>query len=513
MSWAGLRGAVPIVLATIPVQPGVGGTDGIFNIVFVLVVVYTLVQGPTLPWVARRLRLAADAPRTWTSRARRSGRSRRRAHVGVGPGLAAARRGGLRAAAAAGCRRHPGRPRRDIVRPAARTLLRRGDELMVICPGPVRTAAEQRLHAMSREGRLARWRGGGADSRADRPSPPARCPAPASRDAGTATAPHALALALTPPSARPVGSGHRGERTRATTEGATVPTYAYACTACDNRFEVRQSFSDDALTECPECAGSCASCSTRSASCSRAPGFYRNDSRAGPRRPRRRPRAPRGRAPRRTRARRARTRARRARRRTRAPRARPAPRTGPAGSSGPRRPGRPAHVRQLVRRLAADADRPSTGAAPSTPRRVGATDRRRTDSVPVMSSTAPGRGRGAARERSGRDRRHRRLGLLRLPRRCPRGAGRDPVRRVERPARGRLGRRPPGGVPPPPRARPPVAAAPGELPGQPLGAAAPRGAAGARAVRGRLAAPELGPGTFVVPDQLVDRTWGRDNTV
>ncbi len=53
MSWAGLRGAVPIVLATIPMVAGVDDSKRIFNIVFVLVIIYTLVQGPTLPWVAR----------------------------------------------------------------------------------------------------------------------------------------------------------------------------------------------------------------------------------------------------------------------------------------------------------------------------------------------------------------------------------------------------------------------------------------------------------------------------
>src|SRR5438309_5753989 len=34
-----------------------------------------------------------------------------------------------------------------------------------------------------------------------------------------------------------------------------VPTYAYACTACEHRFEVQQSFSDPSLTQCPECEG------------------------------------------------------------------------------------------------------------------------------------------------------------------------------------------------------------------------------------------------------------------
>ena len=55
MSWAGLRGAVPIVLATIPLSEGVDGAERLFQIVFVLVVIDTLLTGPTLPWVARRL--------------------------------------------------------------------------------------------------------------------------------------------------------------------------------------------------------------------------------------------------------------------------------------------------------------------------------------------------------------------------------------------------------------------------------------------------------------------------
>ncbi|CAM5726741.1 potassium/proton antiporter [Streptomyces hirsutus] len=61
MSWAGLRGAVPIILATIPMVEGVTGSRSIFNVVFILVVVYTLVQGPTLPWLAHKLRLGEDA--------------------------------------------------------------------------------------------------------------------------------------------------------------------------------------------------------------------------------------------------------------------------------------------------------------------------------------------------------------------------------------------------------------------------------------------------------------------
>jgi cell volume regulation protein A len=60
ISWAGLRGAVPIVLATIPMSVGLPAAHRIFDVVFLLVVVVTLVQGPTLPWVARRLGAAQD---------------------------------------------------------------------------------------------------------------------------------------------------------------------------------------------------------------------------------------------------------------------------------------------------------------------------------------------------------------------------------------------------------------------------------------------------------------------
>lgn len=60
LSWAGLRGAVPIVLATIPWAMRMPGAEQIFEIVFVLVVIFTLIQGPLLPWMARRLGVADD---------------------------------------------------------------------------------------------------------------------------------------------------------------------------------------------------------------------------------------------------------------------------------------------------------------------------------------------------------------------------------------------------------------------------------------------------------------------
>ena len=58
LSWAGLRGAVPIVLAMIPITEGVPGAEQLVDAVFVLVIVLTIVQGSTLPLVARMLGLA-----------------------------------------------------------------------------------------------------------------------------------------------------------------------------------------------------------------------------------------------------------------------------------------------------------------------------------------------------------------------------------------------------------------------------------------------------------------------
>lgn len=55
VSWAGLRGAVPIVLATFPIVAGVSGAFAIFNIVFFVVLLSSLIQGPTINWMARRL--------------------------------------------------------------------------------------------------------------------------------------------------------------------------------------------------------------------------------------------------------------------------------------------------------------------------------------------------------------------------------------------------------------------------------------------------------------------------
>jgi putative FmdB family regulatory protein len=58
-----------------------------------------------------------------------------------------------------------------------------------------------------------------------------------------------------------------------------VPTYSYACTECDNRFDAVQAFTDDALTSCPQCSGRLRKLFGSVGVVFKGSGFYRNDSR------------------------------------------------------------------------------------------------------------------------------------------------------------------------------------------------------------------------------------------
>jgi cell volume regulation protein A len=159
VSWAGLRGAVPIVLATIPLAGGVRGATELFDIVFVLVVLDTLITGPTLPWVARWLgvtvpgeareleiesapmeRIAADLLEIRiTRRSRMHGVEVGELRLPEGAVVALIVRDGHTEA------------------PSARTVLRRGDDLLVVTPRRVKDETEQRLRLVAQRGRLAHW--------------------------------------------------------------------------------------------------------------------------------------------------------------------------------------------------------------------------------------------------------------------------------------------------------------------------------------------------------------------
>ena len=58
-----------------------------------------------------------------------------------------------------------------------------------------------------------------------------------------------------------------------------MPTYQYACTECGHAFDQFQSFSDDALTQCPECQGRLRKIFNAVGVVFKGSGFYRNDSR------------------------------------------------------------------------------------------------------------------------------------------------------------------------------------------------------------------------------------------
>jgi putative FmdB family regulatory protein len=60
-----------------------------------------------------------------------------------------------------------------------------------------------------------------------------------------------------------------------------VPTYQYACTECGHQFETVQSFSEDALTDCPQCTGRLRKVFNAVGIVFKGSGFYRTDSRKG----------------------------------------------------------------------------------------------------------------------------------------------------------------------------------------------------------------------------------------
>lgn len=159
LSWAGLRGAVPIVLATFPIVGGVADSYRLLNIVFILVVVFTLIQGPGLSLLAHKLGLI-------------SGEATREIQVEAAP-LDVLEAELLTMTVSPPSRLHnvsvlelrlpdPSvitliiRKGRTFV-PQPHTRIQAGDELLIVTTPKTRAATERRLRAVSRRGKLAYW--------------------------------------------------------------------------------------------------------------------------------------------------------------------------------------------------------------------------------------------------------------------------------------------------------------------------------------------------------------------
>lgn len=163
LSWSGLRGAVPIVLALIPVTraPDSPSAKLLVDVVLVLVVLLTLLQGTTLPWVARLLRVSRGAEATEievdSAPLDELGADLLQVRVPVGSRLHGVYLRELRL------------PRGAVVSlvvragdgftPLPETRLKERDQLLVVTTAAARRGAEQRIRAVDRAGRLARWRG------------------------------------------------------------------------------------------------------------------------------------------------------------------------------------------------------------------------------------------------------------------------------------------------------------------------------------------------------------------
>jgi cell volume regulation protein A len=161
ISWAGLRGAVPIVLTTIPLAEGVHDSERLFDIVFVLVVVYTLVTGPTLPLVAKWLRVTRRSePRGLEIEAaplERIAADLLQVTIAPTSKMHGVEVGELRLPA--GCSVSMVIRDGQTLIPERRTVLKHGDDLLVVTPRRQRERTEERLRQVSARGRLAQWLG------------------------------------------------------------------------------------------------------------------------------------------------------------------------------------------------------------------------------------------------------------------------------------------------------------------------------------------------------------------
>lgn len=162
LSWAGLRGAVPIIMATVPLSEGVPRAERLFDVVLVFVIVFTCLQAPTLPYVARTLGLV-DLERAREVEVEAApldmiAADLLQVRVPEGSRIAGVEISEMRLP--------PDTVVTLIIRdripftPSPRERLKVGDEVLIVTPAVHREATERRLAMLSRRGRLARWRGG-----------------------------------------------------------------------------------------------------------------------------------------------------------------------------------------------------------------------------------------------------------------------------------------------------------------------------------------------------------------
>ncbi|MGP4030413.1 potassium/proton antiporter, partial [Actinomadura sp. 3N407] len=174
LSWAGLRGAVPIVLATFPIVSGVEGAWELLHIVFVLVMAFTLVQGPSLPHAARLLGLTSpgQAREVRVEAAPLDVLGAELLTLTIPPGSR------LHGVEISELRLPPAAALTLVVRegaplvPAPTTTLAENDEVLIVVTETVREAVERRLRAVGRRGRLAYWHGEYGDPDPERTSEP-----------------------------------------------------------------------------------------------------------------------------------------------------------------------------------------------------------------------------------------------------------------------------------------------------------------------------------------------------
>ncbi len=158
LGWAGLRGAVPIILATIPLAADVKGADDLFNIVFVAVIVYTLIQAAPLGRLAGWCGVLSDAARDIEVEAaplERISADLLQVRVPRGSKLAGVEVGELRLPEGASVTLvvRDGKP----FVPHRTTRFKQGDDILVVATRTAREGAEKRLRDVGRHGRLAGW--------------------------------------------------------------------------------------------------------------------------------------------------------------------------------------------------------------------------------------------------------------------------------------------------------------------------------------------------------------------